>query len=690
MSILAPVLSRPLAAALFSINVVIAAMPALVASPVAAQEAAVLSDNAASIAVIIGNRDYRQTVPVDYAHNDAEAMREYLVGTLGYREENVFMLLDGTLSEITQMFGSEAQPQSGRLWRSVTPDASNVFVYYSGHGVPDLTTGDPFLLPSDGDPNSVVSGYRLDTLYRNLELVRHKIGPDREVVVMIDACFTGESGRGDPLLAVSAPGFTPALPDTGEGVVRLVATSGSSPANWDDEAKLGLFTSRFLMGAGGLADAEGTVEWAALSSYLVDAVAKSALRETGRTQVPEIDSAAFALPGGDPVQAVSGIVAKERDLLAWEAARNDRPAIERYIAECETCAYREEAIAELAALGRGEAADADRARWQELSATKDYQAYLDECGEVCSYRDVALSYLQADDPSRDTRVMRCDALAAGPKDPDRPESVEGVAWTQLDGFAAVEACETAVRAYPQERRLHFQLGRALDRLGRFGEALQSYQAGADLGSMAALNGAATLHENGEGVPSSPETAFGLYLKAAEGGDTIAMTNVARMLEYGRGTQTDISAAVSWYQRAADAGDGFAITKLAPYYIEGANGIPKDVDRGIALFQRGIALAEPMAMVTAAVMIDNGFAKYFPDHTSVGLLLDTLAQGETGAQTVVATTAGDLPLSPETIRDLQQELIDRQYFTGKPDGTLNPLFVQAMTTYAKSAASQQGN
>jgi len=660
------------------------------ASHLLAEDVAVLGDNAASIAVIIGNRDYRQTVPVDYAHNDAEAMRDYLVGTLGYRESNVFMLLDGTLSEITQMFGSEAQPQSGRLWRSVTPEASNVFVYYSGHGVPDLTTGDPFLLPSDGDPNSVVSGYRLDTLYRNLELVRHKIGPDREVVVMIDACFTGESGRGDSLLAVSAPGFTPALPDTGEGVVRLVATSGAAPANWDDEAKLGLFTSRFLMGASGLADDDGAVDWGALSSYVVDTVSASALRETGRTQVPEIDMASFALPEGAPVAAVADIVLAERDARAWEAARNDRAAIERYIAECKACGFREEAIAELAALGRGEASEADRALWQDLSATKDYQGYLDRCGEVCAYRDVATSYLSANDPARDTRVAKCDALAAAERDQDRPDTVTGVGWAAIDGFAAVEACSTAVRAYPQERRLHYQLGRALDRLGRYDEAMVSYQTAADLGSAAALNNLATLHENGEGVPPSPETAFALYLKAAEAGDTFAMTNVARMLEYGRGTTEDVGAAILWYDRAVQAGDGFAITKLASYYISGGPGIEADPKKGMDLFQRGIDLKEPLAMVTAAILIDNGFGDYLPGQTSIGLLLGTLATGESGAQTVVATTVGDLQLKPATVRALQQELIDRQFFSGKADGTFSPMFLQALTTYARSAASQQGN
>ncbi|MGL4235005.1 caspase family protein, partial [Tabrizicola sp.] len=469
----------------YFVNAAVLALPLLLALPLGARAQStveVIDDNAASIAVIVGNKDYRQTVPVDYAHNDAEAMKAYLIETMGFRPENVFVLLDGTLSEMTQMFGSEARPESGRLWRSVTPEASNVFVYFSGHGVPDLVTGEPFLLPSDGDPNSVDSGYRLDTLYRNLELVKRRVGDTREVIVMIDACFTGETGRGDTLLAVSAPGFAPALPQTGDGVIRLVATSGTSPANWDDEAQLGLFTSRFLMGAGGLADDDGPVEWETLTTYLVDAVSAQALRDSGRAQMPEIDTASVALPAGDPVSFVAPAVAEARDQMAWDAAKNDRAALERYIAECEDCKYKEEAMAQLASLSQGKAAEADRALWEKLSAEEKYQEYVDQCGTICAYRAVALSYLSANDPSRDARVAKCDALAAARGDPDRPEGVPGVAWTAIDGFVAVEACTEAAQAFPEVRRLHFQLGRALNRLGRFDESLKAFQTAADLGS----------------------------------------------------------------------------------------------------------------------------------------------------------------------------------------------------------------
>ena len=658
-------------------------------STLRADPAASFADNSQSIAVRLGNKTYRQTEPVDFAHNDVDAMQAYLVQSLGYRPENVFVLRDGTLSEMTQMFGSQARPQAGRLWRAVTPDASNVFVYYSGHGVPDLASKEPFLLPSDGDPNSIESGYPLETLYRNLDIVKDKIGADRQVVVMLDACFTGESGRGEPLLAVSAPGFMPSTPDTGNGVVKLVATSGTAPANWDEEAQMGLFTSRFLMGAAGLAgQGDGPVEWSALQAWLTDTVSAVALRETGRSQIPEIDDAAIVLPAAAPVAPVREAVEQARDEAAWAAAKEARAALERYIAGCQGCRFREEALARLTAYTQGAAAEQDREAWDRFSATGDYRAYLDSCGTVCAYRDVAQTYLFAGDPSQDPRVGRCDDLAAGEADQDRPPNVKGVAYGRLDGHGALQACRAAVQAFPEERRLHYQLGRAHDRLGQYGEALQAYTTASDMGSMAALNNLAILHENGEGVPASPEKAFPIYIRAAEGGDVAAMTNAARMLEHGRGVQKDLAGAARWYQAAVDRGDSYALSRLVPFYLEGRGGIAKDMEKGFDLYRQAIAQGDPMAMATVAVLIDNGFGEFFPEITPVGALMDALAEGASGAGFVVATTNGSLNLSDATIRGLQEQLTQARFYTGQIDGTFNPLFIQALDTYARSLASQK--
>ena len=426
-------------------------------SPAIAQAPPVtLSDNAESIAVVVGNKAYKQASTVDFAHNDAEAIGTYLTGTLGFREQNVFLLKDATLGELTQMFGSEANPQGGKLWRSAVEGRSNVFVYYSGHGVPDLATRQPFLLPQDGNPNASERGYALQTLYRNLELVRQKIGAQCQLIVMIDACFTGETGRkGESLLAVSAPGFTPAKPRTGGGIIKLVATSGTTPANWDENQKLGLFTSRFLMGAAGLAqaDADKRIGWPELQSYVVREVEAAARRDSGREQKPEFDTASLSLPIVEPSATIRRSFESAQDEARWRSASADgsREALERYVAQCTgPCAYRQQAMDRLLQRQRSADSAKDDESWRQSSAEGRYQAYLDACNRVCAYRQLALGYLGKDSIAatrpEDTQAKpQVLASAAQPTVTGNP----ALALADAKAAGTVEALDRFLKAYPE-------------------------------------------------------------------------------------------------------------------------------------------------------------------------------------------------------------------------------------------------
>lgn len=666
----------------------------LVPALVQAAKPEVFADNAESVAVVIGNRSYKQTVPVDFAHNDADAIRDYLIQRLGYRDTNVFVLKDATLNEFNQVFGTERNPQSGRLWRSVREGRSNVFVYYSGHGVPDLATRQPFLLPEDGNPNQGESGYLLETLYRNLDLVKRKIGPERQLVVMVDACFTGETGRkGESLLAVSAPGFAPARPKTGGGIVRLVATSGATPANWDEANRLGLLTSRFLMGVSGLADAkdgtgdgDGQVAWPELKRYLRQEVEAAARRASGREQIPEIDDAPIVLKAALPVGAVAKGVAALRDEAAWRRAEGlgTREAVEAYIGTCgETCAYRGQAMERLFAGRRRDAAAIDQENWARFGPEKKYRAYLDSCREVCAYRDLAVAYLGGSDPSGDPRVKRCDALAAGTDDPDRPPDVAGVKLGRIEPAAAIEACRAASAAHPTLRRLSYQLGRAYDRADRYKEAFAAYSQAAEDGSVSAMNNLATLYENGQGVKRQQGEALRLYRQAGEGGNVVALANAARMLEYGNGIPKNEAEAVALYKRAAEGGDVPSISKLVPHYATGAYGFPRDLRKGFDLFRQAADRGDPVAMATMATLIDNGFGRYFPGVSAADMVMRALKRGELGAASVSATDTAAQKLRPETIRSVQRAVKEADYYSGALDGRFNPVFVRALDQYAKA-------
>jgi hypothetical protein len=126
------------------------------------------AENIDGVAVIIGNRSYGEGVPaVEFAHNDADAMKEFAIDVLGYRKGNIIDLRDATQAELFSAFGNE-KSHKGKVWRLVRPNESDVVVFYSGHGVPGLTDRRGYLLPVNADPHAPeLNGYPIDVLYQN-------------------------------------------------------------------------------------------------------------------------------------------------------------------------------------------------------------------------------------------------------------------------------------------------------------------------------------------------------------------------------------------------------------------------------------------------------------------------------------------------------------------------------------------
>ena len=242
------------------------------------------------IALIIGNRnysDYVQDVPnVSYAHNDADAMARYAKRTLGFREGNIKVLKDATGTQLKTWLGTKSHPQ-GRLADWVKPGESEVFVFYSGHGVPGMDKGRGYLLPVDGSPNqAAITGYPIRTFYKNLSQL-----PAKNVTVAMDACFSGRSPGGAVVQNASPATLEvqTAKPDFQDGAV-FTASAADQVASWDNEARLGLFTHYWLEGVSGEADLnnDGRVLASELQRYLKEEVRYQARRRYSRKQVPQL------------------------------------------------------------------------------------------------------------------------------------------------------------------------------------------------------------------------------------------------------------------------------------------------------------------------------------------------------------------------------------------------------------------
>ena len=130
---------------------------------------------------------------VDFALNDALSMKKYLVTVLGYDENNIIMLNNASQADFNGMFGTK-ESHKARLFNLVKNGQSDVFVYYSGHGAPDIESNEGYFVPVDCDPTLVrFNGYAIKTLYDNLAKI-----PYRKLTVVIDACFSGFFRSGHP------------------------------------------------------------------------------------------------------------------------------------------------------------------------------------------------------------------------------------------------------------------------------------------------------------------------------------------------------------------------------------------------------------------------------------------------------------------------------------------------------------
>jgi hypothetical protein len=239
------------------------------------------------VAVIVGNKNYKVAgVPsVSFAHNDADAMRKYVIASLGYREGNIIDVRDATQAQLVAIFGNE-RSHEGKLFNYVRPGKSNVTVYYSGHGVPGLKDRKGYLLPVNADPNlTELNGYPIDTLFANLQKV-----PAKSISIFLDACFSGDSPKGMLIRSASGLTITPKLPDSADKLVVITAAKGDQFASWDEEAELGLFTSHLLLALKGEADrddygdGDGAVSLAEVQRYLDDEMTYQARRRFGRNQ----------------------------------------------------------------------------------------------------------------------------------------------------------------------------------------------------------------------------------------------------------------------------------------------------------------------------------------------------------------------------------------------------------------------
>jgi hypothetical protein len=227
-----------------------------------------------TFAIIIGNEKYNNERSVPYAVNDATILKKYVVKTLGLPAGNVHLVTNATLG---QMYGQIK-------WITDVAKAYNgnasLIVYYAGHGMPDETSKDAYLLPVDGNSTMPQTAIKLDYLYKELNKY-----PTKQITVLLDACFSGGAREG--MLAEGRGVKIRPKENTLTGnMVVLSAATGDQTAFPYKAKGHGLFTYYVLKK---LQDTNGNITIGGLSDYVKTNVSRKAVIENSKPQNPKVN-----------------------------------------------------------------------------------------------------------------------------------------------------------------------------------------------------------------------------------------------------------------------------------------------------------------------------------------------------------------------------------------------------------------
>lgn len=241
-----------------------------------------------SIGVIIGIEDYQNLPPAPYAVNDAMIIEKYFKDLLGI--DNIVFLTNKDV--VGLKFDDIFNPDYGELQKAIVKDETELFVFYSGHGIPNKKGDDVYLFPYDGKIERVnLQGYSLSNLYTSL----NELGA-RRVTLFVDACFSGSSKTSETkefnnLVSMKGVKVVPRIPKPWESNPNFVVFNSSSLSETSlafDKTQTGLFTYYLCAGLSGRADAntDNQISHGELKKYVIENVKQTSKKIFG-IQTPE-------------------------------------------------------------------------------------------------------------------------------------------------------------------------------------------------------------------------------------------------------------------------------------------------------------------------------------------------------------------------------------------------------------------
>jgi len=207
-----------------------------------------------TFALVVGVSNYRPypetpTLPsLDYAESDARKIAQALQDPKQGRVKTLRLLLEGDATK------TAIQAELRDLARRVGPEDTLIF-YYSGHGRPN-SQGQASVMPYDAKMTDEETWLTLESVQA---LIQSALGGRGRYLMMVDACFSGQSLPGTRSFAIPGSKAIPKahLPQPNWRGAFL-ASSAADQLSWEDaDLGGGVFTAYLLEALSGKADTNG-------------------------------------------------------------------------------------------------------------------------------------------------------------------------------------------------------------------------------------------------------------------------------------------------------------------------------------------------------------------------------------------------------------------------------------------------
>jgi hypothetical protein len=244
-----------------------------------------------AVAIIIGIQNYKRVPKADFANNDAKEFYEYAIRGLGIKPENIKLLLDEEADELEIVKAFE-----NWLPLQVNKNKTDVYVFYSGHGLPSPDGQSLYFLP-----------YGVDKQYLSRTAVGQKevvalltASKPKSVTMFIDACYSGQTRGGETLLASAKP--IALKTDTNvfpSNFTVISASANDQISSSSPELKHGIFSFYLMKGMEGDADGnkDGKITAGEMQEYLSDKVSRQAMSMSRKQDTQLVGDANKVLMG---------------------------------------------------------------------------------------------------------------------------------------------------------------------------------------------------------------------------------------------------------------------------------------------------------------------------------------------------------------------------------------------------------